>query len=131
MAGRKRKESTSRDESTKGTNGNHSDTIEIKLDDDMFDDCPFSIDISCEPAQGPLPPKSGNGAGDAGQKKRRKGKTPKIIHYLQQSLFQPEGSFKTHTSLDTDYRVEPWDEWTAMNGYNSFISMIIASKRGP
>lgn len=40
---------------------------------------------------------------------------------IQVSPFKPAGKFKTHSSLDVYYSVEPRKEWEGMTRYSSFV----------
>ncbi|KAF4587830.1 ebs-bah-phd domain-containing protein [Ophiocordyceps camponoti-floridani] len=71
-------------------------------------DCPFAVAVVATPAV-------------EGVSRKRKRGDEDDRSQIQVSPFEPRGQFKTHSSMDLAYTVEPWKEWLEMTRYNSFV----------
>ncbi|PFH57448.1 hypothetical protein XA68_15037 [Ophiocordyceps unilateralis] len=71
-------------------------------------DCPFAVTVVATPSDESHAPK-----------KRKREDEDK--GHVQLSPFEPRGHFKTHSSMDLAYTVEPRKEWFEMARYNSFV----------
>ncbi|RDA93146.1 hypothetical protein CP533_4095, partial [Ophiocordyceps camponoti-saundersi (nom. inval.)] len=73
-------------------------------------DCPFAVTMVATPSY----------ESHATKKRKRDGADDEK-EQVQASPFEPRGQFKTHSSMDLAYTVEPRKEWLEMTRYNSFV----------
>ncbi|RDA82488.1 hypothetical protein CP532_2312 [Ophiocordyceps camponoti-leonardi (nom. inval.)] len=73
-------------------------------------DCPFTVTMVTTPSYQ-----------SHATKRRKRDGADEDKEQVQTSPFEPRGQFKTHSSMDLAYTVEPRKDWLEMTRYNSFV----------